>query len=512
MRLKRLIQSGLILAASNLGMGIGAVPAMAQERVLTIAQGIDTSGFDPHAHTTAAIEALHVNVFDYLLMRDSLGKLQPALATEWEQVSDTAMRFKLREGVLFHDGTPLTAQDVKFSLERPAHDTSVIQHSFYDTISQVEIVNDHEVIIHTDGPDPILLNRVSRIGSGIVSKAHVDKVGWDGFAVNPIGTGPFKVVEWRRDDRVVMEGFKEHWRGAPVWDKLIHRTIPEDSTRVGELISGGVDVATNIPSQDVERVESSGVAATKPWPSFRVMTLFANTKEGSPLSDPRVREAVDLAIDNQMLIDTVFSGLGTPVRAAVTPGLTAVPMEYHNTFLHDPDKAVELLNDAGYGPNELTLKIQGPSGRYPLDVETMEIISVMLNAVGINTQIEALEWSSYQSRVWEPNRIEHLGLIGHANSLQDGYHAVQRARCGQEFALKTGWCDPKFDELIERSAITVNPEERSKILAEAFGMLTESRSIIFLLQLENIIGVSDKLDWNPSPDEQLWMYAAKPKN
>src|SRR5690606_22822645 len=99
------------------------------------------------------------------------------------QVSDTAMRFKLREGVLFHDGTKMTAEDVKFSLERPAHDESVIQHSFYDTIKEVEVVNDHEVIIHTDGPDPILLNRVSRIGSGIVPKAYVDKVGWEKFAV-----------------------------------------------------------------------------------------------------------------------------------------------------------------------------------------------------------------------------------------------------------------------------------------------------------------------------------------
>lgn len=510
MNIKLLMRTGLVLAA--MALSHVAVPAaVAQTRELVVAQGIDTSGFDPHAHTTAAIEAIHVNIFDYLVMRDGKGELQPALAESWEQVSDTAMRFKLREGVLFHDGTKMTAEDVKFSLERPAHDESVIQHSFYDTIKEVEVVNDHEVIIHTDGPDPILLNRVSRIGSGIVPKAYVDKVGWEKFAVAPIGTGPFKVVEWRRDDRIIMEGFKEHWRGAPVWDRLIHRTIPEDSTRVGELISGGVDIATNIPSQDKERVDASGVATTKPWPSFRVMELFVNMKEGSPLADPRVREAVELAIDNRTLIDTVFSGLGTPVRAAVTPGLSAVPMEYHNTFQYDPERAVELLKEAGYGPNELTLKIQGPSGRYPLDVETMEIIAVMLNAVGINTSIEALEWSSYNSRIWNPSKIEHLALIGHANSLQDGYHAVQRARCGLEYSDKTGWCDPKFDELIERSAVTVDQEERSKILAEAFKMLTDSRAVIYLLQLENIIGVSNKVDWEPSPDEQLWMYAVKPK-
>lgn len=506
-----MLRSGLALKGLAIALALTA-PAMAQEREIVVAQGIDTSGFDPHAHTTAAIEAIHVNIFDYLAMRDGSGELQPALATEWEQISDTAVRFKLREGVLFHDGTPFTAEDVKFSLERPAHDPSVIQHSFYDTIREVEVVDDHEVIIHTDGPDPILLNRVSRIGSGIVPKAYVEKVGWDEFALKPVGTGPFRVVEWRRDDRIIMEGFEDHWRGAPVWDRFIHRTIPEDSTRVGELISGGVDIATNIPSQDVDRVEASGVATTEPWPSFRVMTLFVNTKEGSPLADPKVREAVDLAIDNQMLIDTVFNGLGTPTRASVTPGLSAVPLEMHDTYLYDPERAVELLHEAGYGPNELTLKLQGPSGRYPLDVETMEIIAVMLNAVGINTEIEALEWSSYQSRVWEPDNIEHLGLIGHANSLQDGYHAVQRARCGFDFANKTGWCNDRFDELVELSAVTVDPEKRAGYLAEAFHLLTDSRSIIFLFQLENIIGIGNDIEWTPTPDEQLWMYAAKPAN
>jgi peptide/nickel transport system substrate-binding protein len=503
------MKSGVALASIPY---FGAMaPAIAQAKELVIAQGIDTSGFDPHSHTTAAIEAIHVNVFDYLLMRDAKGELQPALAKSWEQVSDAAMRFKLRDDVLFHDGSKMSAKDVKFSLERVAHDKAVIQHSFYDTIKDVEIVNDDEVIIHTNGPDPILLNRISRIGSGIVSKDYVDKVGWQQFAVAPIATGPFKVLEWRRDDRIIMEGFKDYWRGAPVWDRLIHRTIPEDSTRVGELISGGVDVATNIPSQDKERVESSGVAVTKPWPSFRVMELFVNMKEGSPLANPKVREAVDFAIDNRALIDTVFSGLGTPVRAAVAPGITASPMEYYNSFNYDPAKSVELLKQAGYGPNDLTLKLQGPSGRYPYDVETLEIIAVMLNAVGINTQIETLEWSAYNSRIWDPHKIEHLCLIGHANSLEDAYQAVQRARCGLEFSLETGWCDAKFDGLIERSAVTVDQKERAKLLSDAFKMLTDSRSIIYLLQLENIIGIGKKVDWEPTPDEQLWMYASKPK-
>lgn len=482
----------------------------AQAKDLVIAQGIDVPGFDIHNHSTTAVEAIFVNLFDYLVMRDGKGDLQPALATSWEQVSDTAMRFKLREGVLFHDGTELKAEDVKFSIERPALDKGVMQNSFYNTIKGVEIVNDREVIVHTKEPDPILLNRLSRIGSGIVPKHYVDQVGWNGFATRPVGSGPFKFVEWKRDDRVVMEAFDKHWRGRPVWDKLVHRTIPEDSTRVGELLSGGVDIATNIPSQDVDRVNGSGKAVTKPWPSFRVMTLFANMKEGSPLADPRVREAVDLAIDEKALVDTAMSGLGVPVRGSVAPGLSAVPMDLYNTYLYDPDRAVKLLAEAGYGPGKLSIKLQGPSGRYALDVEMMEVIAVMLEAVGIKVEIEALEWSAYQSRVWEPNKIEGLALIGHSNSLQDGFHAVQRARCGYEFSKKTGWCDKRFDELVNLSATTVDPKKRDQYLSEAFHRLTDSRSILFLFQVQNIVGINKAVAWEPSPDEQLWMPDAKP--
>lgn len=489
---------------------LAASPALAQVNELIISQGIDTPGFDPHGHNTGAVEAIHTNMMDYLLMRDASGQIQPALAVSWEQVSDTAMRFHLREGVLFHDGTTLTAEDVKFSLERPALDSSVYVHSFYETIAEVEVINDLEFIIHTTEPDPILLNRISRNGSGIVPKAYVEEVGWEGYSVAPIGTGPFKFVEWRRDDRIIMEAFDDHWRGRPAWDRLVHRTIPEDSTRVGELISGGVHIATNVPSQDVARIEASGVAGTEPWPSLRVMELFVNMSEGSPLADPLVREAIDLAIDNQMLIDAVMDGAGTPVRGGVAPAIDASPMDLYDTYLYDAERAVELLAEAGYGPGELTIKLQGPSGRYPMDVEVMEVTAVMLGQVGINVEIEALEWSAFQDRIWLANNVEGLALIAHANSLQDGFHAVQRARCGFEYSNVTGWCDPEFDELVNLSAGALDPDERASYLSDAYHMLTESRSILYLFQLDNIIGISNDVDWEPTPDERLWMFDSRP--
>lgn len=500
------------IAVTIAALGLTAASFVtAQDRELVIAQGIDTLGFDIHNHSTSAVEAIHINIFDYLLMRDANGELQPALATEWEQVSDTAMRFRLREGVTFHDGTPFTAADVKYSLERVATDTSLHQHAFYITIDSVEIVDDHEVIIHTNEIDPILLNRLSRIGSGIVPKAYLEEVGWETFSVQPIGTGPFQFVEWRRDDRLILEAFDDHWRGRPVWDRLIHRTIPEDSTRVGELLTGGVHIATNIPEQDVARIDASANADTAPWPTFRVMQFFVNMQEGKPASDARVREALNLAIDNQMIVDTVMGGLGVPTRGSVAPGLNAVPMDLYDTYSYDPERAMELLAEAGYGPGELTITLQGPAGRYPLDVEIAEITAIMLEMVGINVEIDVLEWSAYQSRVWDVENIEDIALIGYANSLQDGYHALHRAQCGHEFSRKTGWCDDRFDELVQLSERTTDPAEREAQLAEAFHLLADSNSILFLFQLQNVAGVSNSIDWQPRPDEQLWMFDAQPR-
>lgn len=501
------LRAGL-LAGFAIGVMIMAGAASAKD--LVIAQAIDTPGFDPHGHSTGAVEAIHVNIYDYLVTRNPKGGFEPALATEWEWISDSAMRFKLREGVLFHDGSTLKAEDVKFSLERPALNKDIYVHSFYSSIKEIEVVNDLEVIIHTDGPDPILLNRLTFNGAGIVPKHYVDQVGWDQFTLKPIGTGPFKVVEWRRDDRIIMDAFPQYWRGKPAYDRLIHRTIPEDSTRIAELISGGVDIATNVPSQDIERVEASGLAATQPWLGVRVMELFMNMKEGSPLADPKVREAIDLAIDEKGLIEAVMSGRGVPTRAGVVPGVSAAPMDLYNTYLYDPEKAKELLKEAGYGPGELSIKLQGPSGRYLLDVETMEVIAVMLDAVGIKVELEALEWSAYQSRIWLPANVEGLAMIGHANSLGDGYHAVQRAQCGDEFSKITGWCDEKFDALVKASMSTNDTEKRTAALTEAIHMLTDSRSVLYLFQLENTIGISKKVDWTPTPDERLWMFAAKP--
>lgn len=485
----------------------------AQVRELVITQGIDVPGFDVHStgSSVTAIESVLVNIFDYLVFRDADGNFEPALATDWEPVADDAWRFKLREGVLWHDGEPFTAEDVKFTLERISSDDSLTEYANYRQIREVEIVGDYEIIIHTHGPDPILISRVSRLNSGIAPKHHVEQVGWEAFALNPVGTGPFRFVEWRRDDRVVLEAFDQHWRGRPAFDRLVHRTIPEDSTRVGELITGGAHIAANVPVQDQSRIDASGSATVKLQPSTFVNMIVFNVKEGAATADPLVRLAIDKAIDRELLVEGVMGGLGAVTAARLAPGINAAPVdEYFRVNNYDPEGAVAALAEAGFGPGELTIKLYGSTGRHPMLSEQTEIIAVMLEAVGIRTELEILEFSAYTSRIWNAAAFEHLVVTGLGNSMRDNWFAMRALLCDGEYQERVGWCNERFDEVMRAAETEVNPEARAKLLHEASHIVAEERPWITLFQQQNLVGVSTKVDWTPRQDEFLWMYDAMP--
>jgi peptide/nickel transport system substrate-binding protein len=483
------------------------------QRELVIAQGIDVPGFDPHGHSNAAMEAVLVNLYDYLVWKTPSGEFEPALATSWEPVSDEAWRFVLRDDVVFHDGAPFTAEDVKFSLERIAGDEGLDEHVNYRQIREVEIVGDHEVVIHTNGPDPLLVNRISRIGSAIMPKAYAESVGWEQFAVAPIGTGPFRFVDWVRDQQIVMEAFDDHWRGRPAYDRLVHRTIPEDSTRVAELITGGVQVATNVPEQDRARIDASGVADAALAPSNFVMMVVFNVREGTETADPLVREAIDLAIDRDLLVDGLMGGLGAVTAARINPGISAAPLDrYFGVNNYDPERAVELLAEAGYGPGELTINLYGASGRFALGAELTEIVGVMLEAVGIDAVVDVREFSAYSSNVWNAGAFEHMVVTGLGNSFGDNWFAMRALLCGGQYDDRVGWCNERFDELMYGAEVEVDPEARAAMLHEATDIVATERPWVTLFQRQDLIGIGQDVDWTPRADGLLWMFEATPAN
>ncbi len=486
-------------------VGIGTVAAQSR---LIVAQSSDIDGFDVHNSSGTITDGVTINIFDRLLMRTRDGAWEPALAESWERLDDTAWRFSLRNDVTWHDGRQFTAADVEFTLERVAGDGTLAWHDRFSVIREVEVVHDFEVIIHTHEPDAILLNRLAGTGAAIVPRHVIEENGWSAFQNSPIGTGPFRFVEWRRDDRLLFEAYDQHWRGRPAIDELVFRFIPESSTRVGELLTGGVDIAVNVPPQDVDRIRASSTAKVAPQPTNRVMLLLLRTGSGAVTADPRVREAIDYAIDNQLLIDLAMGGLGVPTRARITNGVSAAPADLYNTYLHDPDRAVSLLAEAGYGPGELTVTLQGGSGRVPNDREQAELIAAMLEAVGINVNLEVTEWTAFNDRVWAGNGVVNIALTGLGNSILDGWFALTGYRCNGAYIGNTDWCNPRYDELVDGANAEVDLEQRTAMLHEAFYILTEERPEIGLFQLDNVLGLGADVQWEPFVDELLWMFDA----
>ncbi|TLS38732.1 ABC transporter substrate-binding protein [Pseudalkalibacillus caeni] len=457
--------------------------------------------FDIHDHNTTSTEAIHVNMFNYLVKRGEDG-FDPDLAESWENVDDNTWKFKLREGVKFHNGEELTADDVKFTLERVANDNKLLEHGNYSQIKEVKVINDLEFEIITHQPEPALLNRLSRLGSGILPSKYIEEEGWDKFLENPVGTGPYKFVEWKKDDRVVIEANSDYFGEAPKWNKVTFRAIPEDSTRVSELLTGGVDIATNLPPSDWERVKDNEATEVAQGPTQRVMMLVLRQTEGHATSDPKVREAIDLAIDKQAILDSLMEGSGTVTRTRVTPGNTGANEDLYGKTLYDPEKAKQLLKEAGYGDG-LELKLSAPNGRYLKDKESAELIQAMLGEVGIDLKLEFLEWSSFADK-YASKSFDDMFLIGYGNSMFDAALALDRLSSKQAEG-ETDYNNPEVDKLLEEAMSNMNAEERAKQYQKAQEIIAEERPQIYLYQLDAVYGVNKGLNFEPRLDEMLYV-------
>lgn len=496
-------QSGTTSAPSQQQTAEGTAPAAndSGEKVLTVASGNDIVSFDIHDHNNTSTEAVHVNMFNYLVKKDREQKVQPDLATSWEIVNDKTWRFKLREGVTFHNGDPFTAEDVKFTLERIAKDQKLLEHGNYKQIKEVKVIDPHTVEIITHESEPVLLNRLSRLGSGMLPSKYIKEKGWDEFLKNPVGTGPYKFQEWQRDDRLTLVKYDQYFGDKAKWDKLVFRAIPEDATRVAELLTGGVDIAVNIPPSDLERIESNEGTHTATGPTQRVMQLTLRTTPGTVTENPKVREAIDLAIDEKAIVDSILAGGGTPTRTRVTPGNFGANPDFYDKSLYDPERAKQLLAEAGY-PNGLDISFNSTSGRYLKDKETAELIQAMLAEVGIRAKLQPMEWSKF-NETYKAKKFGEMFMIAYANSMFDASLAFDRLTT-ERAKGESDYSNPEVDKLLKDAEKNMNLETREQQYKKVQEIVVEERPHIYMYQMNANYGVSDKINFEPRLDEMLF--------
>lgn len=471
-----------------------------EKTTLVLAQSADITTLDPQNSLSTNGDRVFRNMFSRLFHRDEKMEIQPELVESYENVDDVTWKFKLKLGVKFHNGDPLTAEDVKFSLDRVMNDQSLKEYPYFTQLSEVKVIDELNFEIITDGPMPTLLPLLAKSGADVLPKKYIDQVGLEEFQKKPVGSGPYKLVEWKRDDRVVLEAYDDYFDGAPKWKEVIVRAIPESSTRVGELLTGGVDIATDIPPNEWDRVNNEKGVSLVTGDTTRVMLLVVRTTDGFATADPKVREAIDLAINEKAIVDSVLKGTGVPVRSRVPKGVIGSNPDLYNSYVYDLDKAKKLLAEAGY-KDKLEITLTAPKGRYPLDGEVAQLIASMLGEAGIKVNLKLLESSAFLDEYNSKSNKELL-MIGLADGLLDAsYSLVHYTK--ERAAGQTDYYNEEVEQLYHDAGRNMDSKERVKQYQKIQKIVAEERPHIFLFQQNSNYGVSDSVNFKPRLDEVI---------
>jgi peptide/nickel transport system substrate-binding protein len=498
----------LVLPAAALAAPSSAGP----QGTVTIAQGVDPTTLDPMNHQETPAGNLASNMFDTLLERDGNLALQPALAADLPKlVAPTVWEFKLRPGVKFHNGEPLDAEAVKFSLERLIDPKLKLRGATpYAPISHVEVMDSLTVRVHTKVPWPILDTAMSASGASILPPKYYRDKDLTHVARNPVGSGPFKFVRWVKDDRIELEANEGYWRGAPRVKRLVWRPIPDDAVRVAALQNGEVDVAVNIPPHLANIIANHPKLFLSTAPSVRTIQLLYYTHQfdaqhklvgpyPGPVADRRVRLAMNHAVDVDEVIRTVLDGKAIRVASM----LTDKHFGFESKLLPvKPDLArvKQLLTEAGY-PGGVDMVLNAPQGRYVRDKEVAEGLAGQLSKAGIRITLRVHEWGNYLNNMAYVHKAGPVWLIGWGTSAYDAETVyVPLFRSGKILA---NYHNADFDGMVDQAQTVMDPKRRAELYHRITRLWIDDAAAMPLYQQLDLYGATRRMSWKARGDEQI---------
>ncbi len=449
---------------------------------LTVAVSTEPPSLDPTTDPAAAIDLiLHHNLYEGLVRVDPEGRYRAQIAESWEVSADGLMwTFYLRRGVVFHDGTPCDSEAVRNSFLRALDPAIPHPHpEYYAEITEIKVI-DGGVSFRLRKPVPYFLAILAQADSAIVPVEPRTGVS---LADHPMGTGPFRFVEWRPGDRIVLERNPYYYLpGIPQLNRVTFRFIPDDAARVLALRAGDVDIAVDVPPQLAVELKNNPEFTTVSGPMNLVQILAINNVR-EPFSDLRVRQAIAHAIDREKIIELVSLGYGTPIGSHLTPGMPYY-VDLTELYPYDPDKSRELLAETGYTDGfETTMTL--PSN-YEFHVRTGELIAAMLAAVGIKVDIQLVDWGTWLERVYSQADYD-LTVIGHIGRLDpalmlSGYGAER-----PDYYFRRGWRNAELEELLKEGKTCMDPERRREIYVRAQRIIAEEVVNYFIQDPHRII-------------------------
>jgi peptide/nickel transport system substrate-binding protein len=521
-----------ILAVCLALVGLAAAVSTAVSAAdLKIGIGTGPSSLDPHFHVFSPNINVAMYTFDKLINFDKNMDLEPNLALSWDAIDDSTWRIKLREGVKFHDGTALTAEDVKFTIERaPKVPNSPSSYArFLTPIKGIKVVDEHTLELSTGGPFPLLPRYLATFV--IVSKKNGENATSDDYNSGKamIGTGPYKFVSWTKGDSIVFSRNDDYWGEKSEWDKVTLKPIPQNASRVAALLAGDVDVIEQVPPSDIARIKAdpkqdiaqavSNMVIYIAMDSDRDASPFVTDKNGQPLSknplkDARVRKAISMAINRQAIVDRVLEGAGvTAGQIQIAGTFAAGPNLKPETY--DPEKAKALLSEAGWGDG-FGLTLHGPAGRYVNDTQVIEAVAQMLSRIGIAAKVETMPAAVLFSRGsklefsvimagWNPNTGEPSEVLAgllHTFDQEKGFGGANRGR----------YSNPAMDEALEKALVTIDKKEHEALLIKAMEEVRKDDGALFLHHQMNTWGMRKGLSIPPRVDAYSLAASIKSNN
>ena len=483
------VLTGVVMVAAVIASAQSA-SAQAPGKV-TIAMPSDVPTLDPTIDTSPIGLNVRLNVYDQLTEIGPDGSIMPRLAVSWEASADAlTWTFVLRENSKFHDGKPVTADDVLWTYNKIMADTKSSVRTYLSKIKSMEKLSDHKLKFVLIEPFAPFDRQVSLVS--IVPKEAYERLGATQFNQTPIGSGPYKVVRWVKDDRIELEAFADYWDGAAKVKNATFRPIPAEASRVATLLSGEIDVVPMLPPVIAERLNSAGTKAQK-VDSHKIIYLGYDVTNGI-LGNLDFRKAVDSAIDREALSTKLLRGYGKPTAQVVAP----VSFGYDPSIAptkFDPELAKKLLQSSGYKGEKIV--IQYPSANFNSTDEVVQAVAGYLKAVGINAELQSMEYTAFFP-LWAGRKLNSMHAFSYGPTTLD-------ADLPLTSLFETGrsrgyWSDPKVDELIRAQRAEPQADKRRALITQVWKVSKDNVVYSPLYTETHVWGIRDRVRITPRPD------------
>lgn len=491
MKIKTLL-SRVALVAIMAWPAVGVVHASE----ITVAVGSEASTLDPQKRDDGGERAINDNIYETLMARSASGELVPGLAAAAPtQVDATTWEFKLRPDIKFTNGEPFNADAVVVSVTRiidPAFASE--QMSYFGTITGAEKVDDLTVRIKTSGPDPILPSRMYWMKM-VPAKYSSDPK----FISEPAGTGPYKLASWTRGQEVVLEKNPDYWGDAPSIDTVHFRFIGESGTRMAGLMAGELDVITNLLPEFVAGVPKSAAVQ-----GVETSVIILST-ENDVTKDERVRKAMNIAIDRKALADSLFGGYAIPTKGQLVNPRAFGFNETLEAYPYDPEQAKALIKEAG--AEGKTVVLVGEAGRWLKDRELIEAVGSYWETAGLKVDYRIEEFGEYLNQLFDKNHRPDAVFVVNSNELLDADRETSFAY--QAGGTATSNKDEEMAEWVKQARVETDVAKRKALYAQVTKKANEHYYLVPLLNMQDIYGFSQRLEWAPRVDAKLLVKEMK---